>query len=714
MNKRKSRFASIYNNILYGTLLALIVTGLFLYNMSVIAQFSNIEKGIFSRIILGIMLVLLIFNLLYFVGFTRRKRIVRKVFFTLGSMLLVTGSLGSFYLYRTNSSLNKLIDMSDFETVEYAVIGFTEEHTIEKMDQGTLGFIDHDEDFDKLMQDAIRPHSRVIKYLSYPDYESLLDASVKGTIQYALVPKDYERLDEVFEDKPGEKLPLADAQTLFGFTTKISDEITDIEVLDDPFTVLLLGNNGGLSDSIIVATVNPKTLKVTMTSLARDSYLPIACYPNQGRDKLNHARARGRQCIEDTIENYLNISIDFYFETDFYALQKIVDALGGLELESPVAFGGSLPKEKNPKEFHEVWIPAGLQKMDGKQAITFARERHHMPRGDFDRQLNQQYVIKEVANAIIKERNPEKLVSALEGASENIRTNLSINTITKLLGYAIQQIDVSPLDATNTFRIESSQILGTTPMIGKASVIVPFKNDVIYVQNLIKNNLISKPVLSNIRSFKFDLNKPYQTPNQLRSPWGDASGGTIDIGTGHIVDTKPGDKKVIAVPDFTNASKYSRSDLETWAKQNGIQLNIRIVEIDSSVDNKFKNNQVTHQDHAGKTVDLATLKSKGMNVTFVKDNYVAPEKPAEPEKPIEPVVNYSKLKQYAELKTWLDAKKIVHTFTPDYISTDKKDLDGVFVEEGGQPADGEYTLEQVKGFKFKVYKYEERKEEVNP
>lgn len=690
MNKKR-RFSGIYNNILYATLLSALVIGIFLYIITVITQFSSVDVENFKRVILVGILVLLVFQLLYFIGFSQRKRFFRQAFFVVGLVLFLAGSYTCFYMYRALSSINQVIDESTFETVEYSVIGFSENDTVEKLDDGVIGFIEHSEEFDQLMQNAIRPHSRVVKYLEFPDYQSMLTASRKGLIQYALVPKEYSRLDEQYDVPEGEDRPLANAQTLFGFTTKISDESEKVEVLDQPFSILLLGNNEGLSDSIIVATVNPKTLNVTMTSLARDSYLPIACYPNQSRDKLNHARARGRQCIEDTIENYLDLKIDFYFETDFYALQKIVDALGGIELESPVSFGGSLPKENNPKEYHEIWINKGLQKMDGKAAITFARERYHMPRGDFDRQLNQQYVIKEVANAIIRERNPERLVSVLEGASQNIKTNLPINTITKLLGYAVQQIDASPLDASNTFRIESSQILGTTPSIGGMSIIVPYKNDVKYTQDFIKANLVTKPSLKNIRTFGFDINKPYQTLNQKRSPWGDASGGTIDIGKPIVDNTKPTVDKTIMVPDFTLASKYSRADLESWAKNNGIKLNITILEIDSSVDNKFKHNQVTNQEYAGQSVSVKLLQSKPLNVTFVKDVFVPVAK-----------IEFPGYTNLAELKSWAQTAGIklnINETTPAPV----KEKVGKSVDGSPVLPKGSYTRDELSKHVFSFY-----------
>lgn len=691
MRNNKPRFSSIYNNILYGSLLSLSVTGIFLYLLTAVGRFSKIESKLFSNIILVIILTLLIFNLFYFLGFSKRFVFFRKMFFSLGILLLVVGSLVGFYTYRAQKSLDKLVVNDKFESVDYAVIGFNAEDSVKTMDNGVLGYIEHDEKFDVIMRDAVRPHSRVVKYMEYPDYHSMLEASLQGQIQFALVPKDFSRLDESF-DMEEDKLPLANAHSLFEFTTKIEDQVSNVEVLSEPFTVLLLGNNGGLSDSIILATINPQTLNVTMTSLARDLYLPIACYPNQGRSKLNHARSRGRQCIEDTIENFLNVEIDFYFETDFYALEKIVDALGGIELESPIAFGGSLPKEDNPKEYHEIFIPKGMQKMDGKQAITFARERKRMPRGDFDRQMNQQYVIREVATKMIKERNPEKLVSALEGASQNIRTNISVDTMTKLLGFAIQQIDASTLEPLDTFRIESSQIVGTTPMIGGMSVIVPYVNDVKAVQQLMNDNLVSVPSLKNIRNFNYSINEPYKTDNQMRSKYGDSSGGTIPVGT-LPDDKKPVEKPeetpveppviddLIQVPNFTDAASFKIDDLEKWAAANGIKLKRNEIE---SVDGKYIDGQIIHFEYSGKEISKKHLQSMTHNVTYAK--VVQPEE--------DPKVTYNQIDTLSNLIKWAKSNGI-NIKVPQ-----KEDPENWNIVS--QPKDGSYTKAELEVFDFKI------------
>lgn len=699
MKNKRTHFSSVYNNILYGSLLSLTVTGFFLYVLNALGRFSKIEHKTFSIVILLIILLLLFFNLLYFLGFSKRILFFRKLFFGVGAFLFIVGGVVGFYTYRAQRSLNQLVVTEKYESVDYAVIGFSENDTIQTLDNGVLGFIEHDEDFDVIMRDAVRPHSRVVKYMEYPDYHSMLEASLQGKIQFALVPKDYSRLDESFELDEADQ-PLANAHALFEFTTKVEDQITVVEVLDEPFSVLLLGNNGGLSDSIILATINPQTLNVTMTSIARDLYLPIACYPNQGRSKLNHARGRGRQCIEDTIENFLGIEIDFYFETDFYALEKIVDALGGIELESPIAFGGSLPKEKNPKEFHEIYIYQGMQKMDGKQAITFARERKRMPRGDFDRQMNQQYVIREVATRMINERNPEKLVSALEGASQNIRTNISVDTMTKLLGFAIQQIDASNLEPLDIFRIESSQILGTTPTIGGMSVIVPYVNDVKATQKLMNDNLAKVPSLKNIRTFNFSVNEPYKTENQKRSKYGDASGGTISIGT--VTEdkkpvTKPNDKienkpevkpeqkpdvnDLIKVPNFTDPKAFKKADLDKWAAENGVKLAWKDV---STENGKFVDGQVVHFEFAGKEISKAQLQSKTHNVTYAKQT-----------PPIEEAkYSYQAVDGYTNLIKWANTNglklKIPH----------KEDGDNWIVTN--QPTSGSYTKSYLESFEFKI------------
>lgn len=652
MKRKKPLFSNFYNNKLISFLLSLFVNIIFIGIIVLISKYSKIKGDQFSIIIGAIMLVLLVLNLVYLIGFAKKKRIFRQIFFGFGVILLLMGTYGGAYIVRASRSLGDIVNNQATEVVDYSVIAFDEEFTKDTLDKQKLGYIKQDEIFDAMLQDEVKKHSTSMMFVEYADYHELLTASLSDEIEYALVPKDYNRLEESFDLDESETLPLKNAHAIFSFSLKVGEEVSDVRVLEEPFSILLLGNNEGLSDSIILATFNPHTLKATMTSLARDSYIPIACYADNKYDKLNHARAVSRQCIIDTIEKFLDVEIDFYFETDFYALQKMVDALGGIELESPVAFAGSLPFENNPREYEPISVPKGLSLMNGKQAITFARERHHMPRGDFDRQLNQQYVIKELANNLIKERNPEKLVSALEGASKNITMNLGIDDISALLGFAIQQVQNSPLDVFSTFRVVQTQIAGATPTINGMSVVLPYVNDLKLSKEVISNNLMSKPVLKNETGMSFDIRTPFELMDPEKPMGSDAKGGTVSGG------------RVYAVPNF---GKMNETQARDWAKGNGVNLNFTVIgENHSSYRSHYAEGQIIHQN-----VNPGEYENKiaQINLSIVQKNGVA--KPVEPVKPDKPTATVFKVEGFVG-KSVKDVGMITWAKEHNIVLTEKK------------------------------------------
>ena len=690
----KSRLQNLADRPVLNVILSLLVNASFIYAIFFLSRFSKIQGDIFALVIFLVVLILLVLNVVFFAGYAKRIVVFRKVFFVAASIMLIFGIVGNFYMVRTQVSLNNLVNNNATEIVDYSVIGFSKADTEKEMDRGTLGFIAHDEALDSALKSKLQPLTRSIKYKEYEDFHSLLSASLAGDIQYALVPKDYTRLQESFENENVDKMPFDDAHVLFTFSTKVKENVSNVNTLTTPFTVLMLGNNEGLSDSIMIASVNPQTLKVTMSSIARDSYVPIACYQGNARDKLNHSRGRSRQCIINTVEDFIGIDIDFYFETDFYALVKIVDALGGLELESPVAFAGSLPKEDNPKEYEGISIPKGVSMMNGKQAITFARERHHMPRGDFDRQINQQYVIKEVANALLKERNPEKLVSALEGASKNITTNLSVDTMAALMGYALEQSEASFLDPMSTIRIYQSQLVGTTPMINGMSVILPFKNDVISTRQLIQKNLKGTLELSNERSFSFSVNNPYYMDGIDDVIGGDSSGGTVSSAGAQVntnddeVDTTP--SAMIVVPDF---SGMSQTQIETWAKKNKAKVSIVIVDKNhSSYRDHFDDGQILYQNfEAGERIS----NDKTISVSIVKKSDGTVETPV-----AKITVPDFSGKKKRDVESWASSNNVKVAFNGDA---------GLVTS---QTHKGEYTLAELSKFTVTLTAQETEKEPV--
>jgi polyisoprenyl-teichoic acid--peptidoglycan teichoic acid transferase len=195
----------------------------------------------------------------------------------------------------------------------------------------------------------------------------------------------------------------------------------------DPITILLLGvdkrkGDSGRSDSMIVATVNPQTNKTTLVSIPRDTKTKIVSTSNPSKDKITKINAAyaygGVEMTIDTIENFLNIPIDYYVEVNMEGFKDIVNAVGGIDVDNQYAF-----------ELDGVTLKKGPQHLNGLQALEYARMRHQDPRGDFGRQERQREVISKVIHkgaSISTLTNYNNILTALEN---NIQTNLTMDDI---------------------------------------------------------------------------------------------------------------------------------------------------------------------------------------------------------------------------------------------------------------------------------------------
>ncbi|ANU10105.1 LytR family transcriptional regulator [Planococcus antarcticus DSM 14505] len=194
---------------------------------------------------------------------------------------------------------------------------------------------------------------------------------------------------------------------------------TDQEVTlseQDPFSVLLLGvdereDDRGRSDTVVVMTVNPAEQSTKMVSIPRDTYTEIV-----GRgttDKINHAYAFGGiEMSMATVENLLDIPIDYVMQVNMEGFQDIVDAVDGIEVNNTLAFDD---------------YAAGNIELNGEEALGYVRMRKQDPEGDFGRQNRQ----KQVIQAIMKEGasvnsllNYRDIFTAL---GDNVRTNMTFD-----------------------------------------------------------------------------------------------------------------------------------------------------------------------------------------------------------------------------------------------------------------------------------------------
>ncbi|WP_141432885.1 LytR family transcriptional regulator [Bacillus sp. 03113] len=188
----------------------------------------------------------------------------------------------------------------------------------------------------------------------------------------------------------------------------------------EPFSVLMLGvderkGDRGRSDSIIVLTVNPNNNSVKMISIPRDTRTEIIGHGTT--DKINHAYAFGGiEMSINTVENFLNIPIDYYMQINMEGFKDIVDSVGGITVNNDLDF-----------TYEGVHFPKGEVTLNGEKALKYSRMRYDDPRGDFGRQLRQRQIIQEVIKegaSLSSLTNFNEIFTAL---SKNIKTNLTFD-----------------------------------------------------------------------------------------------------------------------------------------------------------------------------------------------------------------------------------------------------------------------------------------------
>ena len=183
------------------------------------------------------------------------------------------------------------------------------------------------------------------------------------------------------------------------------------------------------SDVNILLAVDPKNHNICMLSVPRDSYLRIAGGGKHRKDKLTHAGIYGISSSVQTIEEALGININYFVRLNFTSFLKIIDQVGGIEVDNPHDFtlGNGVHYQK------------GKITLNGAEALDFVRERYHLPNGDFDRQKNQQLVIESVFHKVL---SPQLILSfngIMQSISDSVQTNASQKVI---LDFVNSQMDV--------------------------------------------------------------------------------------------------------------------------------------------------------------------------------------------------------------------------------------------------------------------------------
>ena len=419
-------------------------TALVIFVMFNVTQFSSFSKGKFILVNIIVLVLIGVMNFLVGRAILKHKQSFYIISLILVAALGVIGGYGTYAVVRINKNVSKITSTTTTSSVDASIVVYSGDASAEpvssvnELDGRTVGFATGTSvaDIGKTNIDA---SGATVSYKEYQDYSSLLLGLISGEIDAAILPSNYASM---FANESGISDFLAATSSIADY----SDTVTvtnvsgsDKDITKEPFTVLLVGNADGLSDTMILCSVNPISMKVTMTSLARDSYVPISCY-NGGYSKLNAAHAVSIDCTIQTIEDLIGVDIDYYIDTNFQGVVDVVNALGGIVVDSPVEFVGQ--NSSSERGSYTVWVPAGDDVLlNGEQALAFARERHLFASGDFARQAHQQEVIQAIVRTILRTRDINTFLNVLDAAGDNIQTNLAVNQMTSFMSYALQKVN---------------------------------------------------------------------------------------------------------------------------------------------------------------------------------------------------------------------------------------------------------------------------------
>lgn len=293
---------------------------------------------------------------------------------------------------------------------------------------------------------------------------------------------------------------------LLTHATKISSNPFAIGKLkgeaDGRINIMLLGvgdpGHAGetLADTNMVISINTRDNNVAMISVPRDTRVKI---PGHGYNKINQAHADGFSDNKDqggielakqTLEGTLGIPIHYYVRANFTGLKQMVDAVGGVDIEVKEAlYDPEFPCDKNQYKSCGFKIKAGQQHMDGTTALKYARCRKGNCGDDFGRALRQQEVLEAVRAKTLSAQtliNPAKLNSLMNAASSNIKTDLSVNNISRLIDMS-KKIDQSKTinvvfsTKPNGFLKQSNNSADLIPVDGTFEAIAEFVKNVFTV-----------------------------------------------------------------------------------------------------------------------------------------------------------------------------------------------------------------------------------------
>lgn len=622
--KDKIRKNRILCNII--TILFTITCAFLIYNILLLGPIEPILRYILVAILILAVLRCLISRTLVIRG-TKKKIVWFSVLHILFTIIFLVISIYIFIVYTSVNTFNK--SSTNYST-SLVVLQDSSLEEIKDVKDTAIGMIDDPASYEgntlalEIIEDEELLDDNEIK--EYDDYHALLKALYSQEVDVVFLPTSYVSMFDSLDDyKNIEK----ETRIIYTKTKKVKKNSSS-STIDGPFTVLLMGidstsetlsaSETGNSDTLMVISFNPDTLSATMLSIPRDSYVDITCMSK--KNKITHAGWYGEACVEETIENFLDIDIDYYVKVNFKALVNIVNALGGIEVDVPQDLCTD-----NSNRTGQVCIKEGKQTLNGEEALVLARNRKQLANGDIDRGLNQQLVVKGILNAAgEKITSISTMYSLLDTISGSIDTNFTTEQILSFYNVGKNIIKQSHKSVTDSLTIRQLYLSGEGKYIYDTATGLNLYNYVLYdesieaVSNAINANL-GKQDAEMIKTFAWSIDEDYES-----IPIGKiTSGSTSNAGDTTSTNKQPAPSNkeekeestqdeqntLVTLPNFIG---QNRSNVEAWCNANNVYVTFTYQDVDST----YTQDQVLSQDVSAGT-DITTMSSLKIVLANVKE-----------------------------------------------------------------------------------------------
>ena len=424
------------------------------------------------------------------------KNVVSKIVCILLTLVICAAScMGGYYISKTQGALSNITNVAKHAKNTVSVI-VKESSSIKNKSQlngVSVGSLRLNEQGSKKALKELSSEGIVLNQKEYDSMTALLEAFYNGEVDSIIINESSR--SQILDMEAYSNF---DSNTRVVYQTsykvKNNDSATSVsDITSKPFNVLISGSDtrggfdeNGRSDVIMIATVNPKTHTILLTSVPRDFYVTTACDAGDGcmqgaLDKITHTGIHGTNTTKRTVEQLLGIEINYTFKVGFDTVTKLVDTLGGVDVYVEPGYATTTS---------EFSVHEGVNHLNAQQALAFARERYSYTEGDRQRTKNQQQVLMGIVKEATKPSVITNYAAIMDTMANTFSTTMSNAEITDLIKY---QLNNNP-----TWKMEQYMVDGTgdTLMCAElgdaASVMVPDQSTVKMAKDKINAVLAGK------------------------------------------------------------------------------------------------------------------------------------------------------------------------------------------------------------------------------